>query len=199
MPGPGERRICLQLHVGTRIGRRCRADGWRVTLRKQRRRRRIVHRRWQEFQSGHGTLRVRHEAALNGEIVACGALRRRKVREPSVRQGWLEEAAATAMLSRPHLGFGTRVGSRIEAADRASVLRVTRPGVPGAGGTLPATARPSPNGIEEASIGCRLLLPQRLSIARGLLAGRRRLPLGRISTTGCSVRRFSCALASIWR
>jgi hypothetical protein len=45
-----------------------------------------------------------------------------------VRQGWLEEDAAAAMLAWPHSGFGAHVGAAIAADDRAAVLRVARYG-----------------------------------------------------------------------
>ena len=53
---------------------------------------------------------------------------RRAVLALFVRQGWLEEDAAAAMLMWPHSGFGAHVGPAIAAADRAAVLRVARYG-----------------------------------------------------------------------
>jgi hypothetical protein len=53
---------------------------------------------------------------------------RRAVLARFVRQGWLEEDAAAAMLSWPHSGFSARMERRIEPEDRASVLRVARYG-----------------------------------------------------------------------
>jgi hypothetical protein len=53
---------------------------------------------------------------------------RRAVLKLFVRQGWLEEDAAAAMLNWPHSGFSAHVGPRIEREDRASVLRVARYG-----------------------------------------------------------------------
>jgi hypothetical protein len=49
---------------------------------------------------------------------------RRHVLAWFVRQGWLEEDAATAMLAWPHSGFGAYVGPGIE--DREGLLRVAR-------------------------------------------------------------------------
>ena len=45
-----------------------------------------------------------------------------------MRQDWLEEDAATAMLSWPQSGFSAHVGLKVEPEDRASVLRVARYG-----------------------------------------------------------------------
>jgi hypothetical protein len=53
---------------------------------------------------------------------------RRAVLALFVRQGWLEEDAATSMLAWPHSGFSAHVGPRIEREDRAGVLRVARYG-----------------------------------------------------------------------
>ena len=53
---------------------------------------------------------------------------RRAVLALFVREGWLEEDAAAAMLSWPHSGFSAHVGLRIEPEDRTSVLRVARYG-----------------------------------------------------------------------
>ena len=51
-------------------------------------------------------------------------LGRRAVLAWFVRQGWLDQDAATAMLGWPHSGFGAYVGPSIE--DREGVLRVAR-------------------------------------------------------------------------
>lgn len=53
---------------------------------------------------------------------------RRAVLAWFVREGWLEEDAAAAMLTWPHSGFSAYVGPAIAAADRAAVLRVARYG-----------------------------------------------------------------------
>ena len=63
-----------------------------------------------------------HDAAVLAETW------RRAVLSLFVRQGWLEEEAATAMLAWPHSGFGAHVGPAINADDRATVLRVARYG-----------------------------------------------------------------------
>jgi len=63
-----------------------------------------------------------HDAAVLAEAW------RRAVLALFVRQGWMEEDAAVAMLSWPHSGFSAHVGPRIEPEDRASVLRVARYG-----------------------------------------------------------------------
>jgi len=52
------------------------------------------------------------------------ALWQRAVLAEFVRQGWLEEDAAAAMMSWPHSGFGAYLGPRIE--DREGALRVAR-------------------------------------------------------------------------
>jgi hypothetical protein len=53
---------------------------------------------------------------------------RRAVLAMFVRENWLDEDAATAMLAWPHSGFSAHVGPRIEPEDRAAVLRVARYG-----------------------------------------------------------------------
>ncbi|MFM7295672.1 MAG: transposase [Planctomycetota bacterium] len=53
---------------------------------------------------------------------------RRAVLALFVREGWLEDAAAAAMLTWPHSGFSAYVGPAIAAEDRAAVLRVARYG-----------------------------------------------------------------------
>lgn len=53
---------------------------------------------------------------------------RRAVLALFVRQGWLEQDAAAAMLAWPHSGFGAHMGPAIVADDRAAVLRVARYG-----------------------------------------------------------------------
>ena len=63
-----------------------------------------------------------HDAAVLAEAW------RRAVLSLFVRQGWLEEDAATSMLAWPHSGFGAHVGPAIDADDRAAVLRVARYG-----------------------------------------------------------------------
>ena len=45
-----------------------------------------------------------------------------------VREGWLEDEAAAAMLAWPHSGFGAHVGPLIAGDDRASLTRVARYG-----------------------------------------------------------------------
>ena len=63
-----------------------------------------------------------HDAAVLAEAW------RRAVLALFVRQDWLEEDAAAAMLSWPHSGFSAFVGPAIAAEDRAAVLRVARYG-----------------------------------------------------------------------
>ncbi len=53
---------------------------------------------------------------------------RRAVLAWFVREGWLEEEAAAAMLAWPHSGFGAHVGPLIAGDDRASLTRVARYG-----------------------------------------------------------------------
>ena len=63
-----------------------------------------------------------HDAAVLAEAW------RRAVLALFVRENWLEEAAAAAMLAWPHSGFSAYVGPAIAAEDRAAVLRVARYG-----------------------------------------------------------------------
>ncbi len=53
---------------------------------------------------------------------------RRAVLAWFVREGWLEDEAAEAMLAWPHSGFGAHVGPLIAGDDRASLTRVARYG-----------------------------------------------------------------------
>ena len=63
-----------------------------------------------------------HDAAVLAEVW------RRAVLALFVREGWLEQDAATSMLAWPHSGFSAYVGPAIAAEDRAAVLRVARYG-----------------------------------------------------------------------
>jgi hypothetical protein len=64
--------------------------------------------------------------------------RQRTVLAEFLRQGWLEKAAAAAMLAWSHSGFGAHVGTRIE--EREGLLRVALLGV-GASGRVAAALR----------------------------------------------------------
>ena len=63
-----------------------------------------------------------HDAAMLAEAW------RRAVLALFVRQDWLEQDAATSMLSWPHSGFSAYAGPAIAAEDRVAVLRVARYG-----------------------------------------------------------------------